>query len=212
MIDLTLIKLAHAAGYTAVASELEKANERASGKLWTESVMRLGRATEAVLYAVAREYHIDLQLHIPELSDIQNSLQGVQVNILKKQSTVEVKKLADLSKQIASAIAVLMENDCSRKGCAGGRPRGNDSILNELIEVIEDPNSKRRLGANKTLLAKVMNERNLGAHASPSGEDRETDPSAFPELAKDFQDLIQTILEVAIGERINRQKLSFGPT
>jgi hypothetical protein len=115
-----------------------------------------------------------------------------------------VKKLSDISKHLSHTIALLMESETFREGIEGDRPRGNDSILNELIAAIEDPASQRRLSASKELLKKIMQERNSGAHASPSGEPRETDPSIFPNMVSDFQEFIRTIVEVAVGERSRR--------
>jgi hypothetical protein len=205
MIHDDLISLAEAAGYEAVATELREAKLRTDAALLTEAIMRLGRATEATLYAAAREFGVRLHLHIPHLSDIQEKLRGFEARILKKSSsTDEVKKLSDISKQLSHTIALLMESESFREGTVGDRVRGNDSILNELIESIDDSGSKRRLGRTKELLQKIMRERNSGAHASPTGEPRETDPSVFPELAGEFQDFIRTIIEVAAGERSRR--------
>ena len=195
-----LIQKAQEAGFNAVAHELIEASKRSEAKLYTEAVLRLGRATEASLYAVAREFGINLQLHIPKLAELQNALRGVEANILKKRDATEVKKLADISKQLAQAIAILMEDSESRNGKSGDRVRGNDSILNEIIDVIDEPGSKRRLGMNKPLLDKIMGERNSGAHASPTGELRETDLDRFPELEGDFQEFIESIIDVAIGQ------------
>lgn len=205
MIDDEVINLADAAGYAAVAFELKEANKRAQKQLMTEAVMRLGRATEATLYAVAREYGVNLQLHIPELAALQDSLRGIEAKILKSGDVSEVKKLAELSKQLSEAIAALMESEDSRGGASGDRVRGNDSILSELILAVDDPSSKRRLGQNKELLRSIMTQRNSGAHASLTGELRETDPSIFPGLAEEFLSFITAVLEVAIGERCHRE-------
>jgi len=202
MIELDLITYAEEAEYDAVAAELRHAQGRVSDKLWTEAVMRLGRATEATLYAAGREFGVKLQLHIPQLSELQTKLRGLESKILKRSSsTDEVKKLADISKQLSQTIASLMESESFREGAEGDRPRGNDSILNELIEAIDDSGAKRRLGAVKGQLQKIMQERNAGAHASPSGDPRETDPAIFPDLAAEFQQFIRTVIEVAVGER-----------
>ena len=205
MIDSDLITYSERAGYGAVAIELQHAKQRASDKLWTEAVMRLGRATEATLYAVGREFGVKLQLHIPQLSDLQTTLRGHEAKILKRSNTTdEVKKLANISKQLSQTIALLMESESYREGREGDHPRGNDSILNELIEAIEDVDSKKRLAGTKTQLQAIMGERNAGAHASPSGEVRETDPEIFPNLSTDFQQFIRTLIDVAIGERARR--------
>jgi hypothetical protein len=188
------------AGYDAVAFELGEAQARSESGLYTEAVMRLGRATEATLYAVARKFGINLLLHIPQLAALQKAVRGIEVSILKNREASEVKKLADISKQLSQAIATLMENESSREGTSGDRPRGNDSILAELIEALSDADAKRRLGRTKGLLTKIMTERNSGAHASPDGTRRETDPGKFPELAKDFQEFIEILIEAASGE------------
>ena len=205
MIQDDLILLAEAAGYEAVAKELREAKLRTDAVLLTEAILRLGRATEATLYAAAREFGVRLHLHIPQLSDIQEKLRGFEAKILKKsRSTDEVKKLSDISKQLSHTIALLMESESFREGTVGDHVRGNDSILNELIESIDDSGSKRRLGKTKESLRKIMRERNSGAHASATGEQRETVPSVFPELASEFQDFIRTIIDVATGEKSRR--------
>lgn len=204
MISKNLIQLADAAGYDAISFELGKAKERADSQLFTEAVMRLGRATEATLYAVAREFDVDLKLHIPALAALQESLIGAETMIMKSGGAAEVKLLANVSKKLSLAVADLMECENSRKGISGERVRGNARILNELILVVGDPSSRRRLKKNKELLNSVMNQRNSGAHACPIGSKREIDPGCFPKLAADFQDFIRAVIEVSIGERSRR--------
>jgi hypothetical protein len=211
MSNMDLIAYAKEAGYDAVAIELGHAQDRARDNLWTEAVMRLGRATEATLYAAAREFGVKIQLHIPQLSDLQTKLRGHESKILKlSSSTEEVKKLADISKQLSQTIALLMESESSREGAEGERPRGNDSILNELIAAIDDSGAKRRLGAVKLQLQTIMQERNAGAHASPNGDPRETDPAIFPNLASEFEQFIRTVIDVAVGERSRKLQLPQG--
>ena len=205
MIRSEIAVLARAAGYDAVAFELVEAEARVKGGLHTEAVMRLGRATEASLYAVAREFGVDLRLHIPQLNKLHGALKGLEVRFLKNRETSEVKKLADVSRLLSQAIAVLMESEETRAGKPGERVRANDGILSDLIEAMGDAASKRRLSKTKPLLSKIMKERNAGAHASPDGARRETDPDGFPSLADDFGAFIQTLIEVAIGERCHRE-------
>jgi hypothetical protein len=196
-----VIEKARAADLDAVAHELVEASSRASAGLYTEAVMRLGRATEATLYGAAREFGIKLQLHIPKLGELQDALRGVEAGILRKGHADEVRKLADISKQLAQAIVLLMEDSDARSGQTGERVRGNDSILSEIVGAIEDPSAKRRLGLNKGLLLEIMGERNSGAHASPTGDLREADRAIFPELEEKFYEFIEAILDVTIGKR-----------
>lgn len=211
MTEEELIKYAQNADFDAVAAELRQAIFLASRDLYTESVMRFGRATEATLYAVGREFGVKLQLHIPQVSDLQSNLRGLEAKILKKsKSTDNVKKLSDISKQLSQTIAILMESESFREGTECDHPRGNDSILKELIAAIEHPESQQKLIATKQLLEKIMHERNAGAHASPTGELRETDPAIFPDLASEFQHFIRTVMEVAVGERGRRLQVLHG--
>lgn len=205
MTDRWVELVAEKAGYEAVAFELSEARRRKEDGLLTEAVMRLGRATEAALYAVARELKVDLRLQIPQLASLQTALKGHEMRILKSRGTDDVKKLADLSKVLAQAIAALMEDVKGRRGESGERARGNDNILGELIEVVGEESSKRRLAQTKPLLQKIMKERNAGAHACPDGNRRETSAEVFPGLAEEFVEFIGTLLEVAIGERSRRE-------
>lgn len=199
MIRHDLIEKAELAEFTAVAHELHAAASRYQAGLFTEAVMRLGRATEASLYAVAREFGINVNLHIPALSVLQDSILGMQARILKIRTTEEVKKLAVISKQLSEAIAVLMEDADSRSGVSCDRPRGNNAILSEVVAAVGDPGSKRRLGMNGPLLEKIMRQRNAAAHAALTGELREIEAVDFSQLAEDFQEFIDCILDIAIG-------------
>jgi hypothetical protein len=212
MIDESLIKLADEAGCEALAIELRRADERARAGQFTEGVMRLGRATEAALYAAAREFHVKIRLHIPQLSQLQAKLRGIEAKIIQShRSTDQVKSLADLSKQLSQAIAELMEREDLRAGTDSNAPRNASSILNELKEVVESSDSKRRLGMIQSTLQKVMDARNGGAHACPTGASREADPAEFPQLAQDFGDVIRTVIEVLVGERSRRTSPAIAP-
>lgn len=204
MVSDEVIAFAEKAGYRAVAEELREAKSRAAACLYTEAVMRLGRATEATLYAAAREFEVSLQLHIPQLANLQDKLRGLELRILTHQTTDKVKELSALSTQLCEAIIALLESEVSRKGSEGPRPRGNDSILKALTEAIDGKEAKRRLGMTNGALQSIMKRRNAGAHASLSGDAQETDPSEFPDLATEFQAFIKTVIEVAIGERARR--------
>ena len=191
----------------AIAYELREAERRAEAGLYTEAVMRLGRATEAALYAVAREFGVNLHLQIPDLVALQQKLQGLEGKILKHPTSDEVHGLADVAHSLAKAISVLASDESARRGTEGERVRGNDSILKELIAVIENPAAQRRLGANNGLLRAIMDQRNSGAHACPRGGLRETDPAVYPQLEGQFDDFLGSLLEIALGERSRREML-----
>jgi hypothetical protein len=204
MIDQQLIEFAKSAGYNVVYEELKRVNELIKNKLFTEATMRLGRATEATIYAVAREFGINLQLHIPELSNIQTQIRQFEASILKKKTTIEVKKLSNISKQLSDAIAELMENEDLRSGSEHAGSRGNDSIFKEIIFLIDDKPTQKRLGQKVELLRSIMDQRNNGAHACPLGNIREIDCRSMPSITENFQDFIQTLLEAAVGDRARR--------
>jgi hypothetical protein len=204
MIDQHLIEFADSAGYSAVSEELKRAEHLIHNTLFTEATMRLGRAAEASLYAVAREFGINLQIRIPELSKIQNKISQFEASILKKKTPTEVKKLSIISKELSDAIAELMENEDLRSGAEQDGSRGNDSIFKEIISSLDDESEKKRLGSKVELLRKIMDQRNNGAHACQLGTIREIESLSMPSLLEDFQDFIQTLLDAAVGERARR--------
>jgi hypothetical protein len=212
MIDENLIQFAHEAGCKALAIELRMANERARAGQFTEGVMRLGRATEAALYAAANEFGMKIRLHIPQLSQLQARLRGIEAKIIKSHRTTDqVRSLADLSRQLSQAIADLMESEDLRAGKDSDAPRSPSSILNELKEIVESPNSRKRLNMIVGTLRTVMDARNGGAHACPTGATREADPDEFPQVAQDFSDVIRTVIEVLVGERSRRRSSELIP-
>jgi len=204
MIDQHLIEFADSAGYSAVSEELRRAEHLIQNSLFTEATMRLGRATEASLYAVSREFGINLQIRIPELSKIQNKISQLEAAILKKKTTAEVKKLSILSKELSEAIAELMENEDLRSGAEQDGSRGNDGIFKEIMASLDGESSKKRLGSKVELLRKIMDQRNNGAHACPFGSIREIEAQSMPSLLEDFQDFIRTLLDTSVGERARR--------
>ena len=151
-------------------------------------------------------------MHIPELDNLNKALRTREIEILNRPYANEVKKLSELSKQLSQAIAELMESEASRSGVEGEFVRSNESILSGLIHVIEDPGSKWRLGRTKETLTKLNKERNSGAHACPKGSLRETEPADYPELESQFDEFLQTLLEVAIGQRARRGPIPSGGT
>jgi hypothetical protein len=201
--------LAEEAGYDAVAFELGEAKARSESGLYTEAVMRLGRATEATLYAVAREFGIQFDLQILKLRLLQNDLRGIESRILKTIDVIEVGALEKLANEdLPNVINQLKSDEMMRRGKSGDSPQGVNSILRDLIATIVDDSARRRLKAKNQLLSSVMKARNTGAHASLTGDRRETDPECFPQLASDFQDFIQALIEVAVGERAHRMMLA----
>jgi hypothetical protein len=206
MINQHLIEFADSAGYSAVSEELRRAEHLIQNSLFTEATMRLGRATEASLYAVSREFgrNLQIRIRIPSLSNIQNRISQFEAEILKKKTTAEVKQLSIISKELSEAIAELMEKEDLRSGAEQDGPRGNDRIFREIISSLDDKSARDRLKSKEQLLRKIMNQRNNGAHACPFGNIREIEVYSMPSLLEDFQDFIQTLLDASVGERARR--------
>jgi hypothetical protein len=147
---------------------------------------------------------VDLHLQIPNLVKLEEEIGRFEGKILKHPTSQEVHGLADVAHSLAKTISVLASDERARRGTEGDRVRGNDSILKHLIAVIEDPASKRRLGAKCPLLTSIMQRRNSGAHACLQGKLRETPREAYPQLEAEFDEFLQTLLEIALGERSRR--------
>src|SRR4051794_36750604 len=100
-----------------VSRELEKSRTLLEAGHSTEAALRLGRAVEAILYAIANEFGIELKnREIKILADLQQSIRTAEVALIRDPSIEKVLALAKISQRLSEAIARLAEDDQSRKG------------------------------------------------------------------------------------------------
>lgn len=201
MIRPNLVAYAEAFSW-AVVHELEQATLRAKSGLFTEAVMRLGRATEASLYAVAKDRGLSvLNQKVQELAIIREQVRACEVELMRSPGIISVKKLAGLSKRIAEAIALLAheESECLAREEEMARP--NEQLLRDIKSSLSDGDSKRRVASIEPLLRSIQDVRNAGAHASLSGEKREIDQEGYEETCEKVNDFLSELFEIALGER-----------
>jgi hypothetical protein len=200
-----LLDVVAAGDFAAVAHELAESRRRSANGLHTEAVLRLGRATEASIYAAAEKFGIDPTLGIRELANLHAELAGTESRILKSTTADEVHHHFDnLTKRLAR-VAKDMQGDFTKaQGRAGQTPRGSSRILKDIQLNATKSHTKRKADRTRTLLRHVMNARNDSAHASPHGHIREVIPPDFDRLRDDGVELILSIILFTLGQASRR--------
>ena len=179
---------------------------------YTEAALRLGRALEAGIYELANLMEIDLTARvIPELDSIQQQIQEAQVKILSTQSAQEVRKLTNIIKNLADAIAALIEDPSQRVGkLTEDRARPNEQLYRELIQRINDPAQKAKLGKEIAQIRVMQSIRNHAAHAALDGTEREINKEEYIELTEKLSTVMATLFEVFIAEQARRTEELLG--
>ena len=191
-----------------VAAEYEQAARLASMSLFTEAVLRLGRATEAALYQVAREAGLGLtDTSIPDLKNVVQAVQQAQVGVIRRRSIEEVKNLSNISRMLSAAIAVLANDESCRAGCPEDSPKRTEQLFREIIQSTDDIGLQRRLAREQATVRQIQDQRNQAAHATPDGSHREFDPQAYDDMLKQVEIFLETILAVLIGIRAKKSLL-----
>jgi hypothetical protein len=189
----------------AIAHELQRANKLEEIGLYTEATMRLGRAIEASLYAVAREFGVSIVARsIEDLTKLRDALRSAEVNVMRKQSSEMVRSLSNLSKSLCEAIARLAEDTPRRAGKENDNPRPNEQILRDILHTLNEPTAKRLLEAKMEFLREIQDARNAGAHASLDGQLREVDKEKYHRVTGLVSELLGSLFDIALGERARK--------
>jgi hypothetical protein len=188
-----------------VVYELNRASKLAEAGLYTEASLRLGRAVEAGLYCIGRELGVDLTNRtIEQLNKLQNDIRSVEVNIIKKGSTSEIRTLCKLSTKLTTAVADLIEHDSQRSGQLSEEPRSTGQLFNEFCQLVDNETIKRRLKTNGTIVHKIQEHRNHAAHASLDGTVRERENHHYEEFNNDVEVFVQLLFELIVSQRAKR--------
>jgi len=135
------------------------------------------------------------------LDNIQQQIQEAQVRITSEQSVQEVRKLANVIKKIADAIATLIEDPSQRVGeLKEDRARPNEQLYRELIQRIDDDAQKAKLGKEMVQIRAMQTIRNHAAHAALDGTEREINKEEYIELTKKLSTVMGTLFEGAYPE------------
>jgi hypothetical protein len=189
----------------AIAYELRRANELRESGLFTEATLRLGRAVEASLFATAREFEVSVVVKsIQILANLSKSLRDAEVNVMRKKSSEEVRSLSNVSKRLSEAIARLTENESARHGNENDIPRGPEEIFRDILQVVSEPSTHRRLKAHEGPLREILDARNAGAHPSLTGQLREVDKERFGRVAGLVDEFLGSLLDIMLGERARK--------
>lgn len=201
-----LQELALVAGYEALAYELAESEKRSDADLYTEAILRLGRATEASVYAAAGEFEIDPTLGIPELANLQRDLAGTESLILKSENPQEVDRCLRLFYEKLERAADCIRADFQKsQGEAGLSPRGTSRVLKDIHLKASASHTRRKAERTATLLRHVMRARNSSAHAAPDGRIQKIEAADFDRLYNDGAELIVSILLFVLG-RVSHKK------
>jgi hypothetical protein len=197
-------ELAAAADFDAVSHELTQSQKRLDNGLHTEAVLRLGRATEACVYAAAGTFGIDATVGIREFSDLHGKLTGTESLIIKSRSPGDVDRhLDELTKQLKTVVESMRDDFSKTNGEAGQSPRGSLRLLKDVHLNATKPHTRRKAKRTHTLLRQVMGARNDSAHAAPDGQIREVAANDVDRLLDDGAELITSIIMFALGQRSN---------
>lgn len=198
----------------AVDREVRRSMELAKGEFYTEATLRLGRALEAGIYAVARLMNIDLTATAKvnhELESVQSKLEEAQDKIWLSRSPDNIALLTDVMKRLSDAMATLLQSPNEQLAKTGKiQARSNLKLYSSLINTVTDPALKTKLGLGKIKVKEIQDIRNNAAHAALDGSEREIDKTNFQELIQIFKEVMETLFEVFIAEqsRITEEELS----
>jgi hypothetical protein len=76
------------------------------------------------------------------------------------------------------------------------QPKNNESLLREILSVVDDERFRRKLRVQNGPLRAIQNVRNQAAHASLDGAVREVDPCQFRSLAENLSVFFGGLLEL----------------
>jgi hypothetical protein len=123
----------------------------------------------------------------------------------KAQDESQVRQLAEVSKSLSEAIAYLIGDDKRRKGSPSSEPRRQDSLVRELIQLVEGQDTKAKLARQQSVLGAIRDARNKAAHADPSGGPRELVAKEYQELHTVVEEFLNVLVNIAIGIRAARE-------
>lgn len=198
----------------AVDREVKHSIELARDNYYTEATLRLGRALEAGIYAVARLMDIDLTATAKvnyELEGVQSKLEEAQDKIWLSRSPENIALLADVMKNLSDAMATLVQSPNEQLTKTGKiQARSNLKLYSGLTSKILDPDLKAKLRAETIQVKRIQDVRNSAAHAALDGSEREIGEDDFQELIQKFVTVAGILFEVFITEqsRITEEKIS----
>ena len=198
----------------AVDREVRRSIELAKGAFYTEATLRLGRALEAGIYAVARLMDIDLTATAKvnhELEGVQSKLEVAQDKIWLSRSPENIALLAGVMKRLSDAMATLVQSPNEQLTTAGKiQARSNLKLYSSLINKVADPGLKAKLGAETSQVKEIQVIRNSAAHAALDGSEREIDKANFQRLIRIFITVMEILFEVFIAEQSRITEGDFG--
>jgi len=191
----------------AAATEYEKASNLHDSGFVTEAGLRLGRAVEAALYSIARDLDVSLtDKVIEDIENIRKALAAKSVVIMRKAGDAnQVRSLSDVSKSLSEAIASLIEDDNLRMGAPSTEPRRIDALLRDLLQVLENADTKAKLNRQQSVLMAIRVARNKAAHADPSGYPRELSEEEYQGLFSAVKEFLAALVNISIGVRASKQ-------
>lgn len=192
----------------ASAREFDLACRLQEAGFLTESGLRLGRAVEAGLYAVARELVLPLtDTVVREIEHLCSGLREKGHEIMRgPEDASKVRQLADVSKNLSEAIAYLVEYPERRKGVPRDAPRRSEALAREMIKLVPEVSLKAQLGRQKLVLRDIQDARNNTAHADIDGGARELSTDEYQKLRKDVEEYLLTLCKVMIGIRASKEE------
>ena len=183
--------------------EVERAGELASEQLYTEAAVRLGRAMESALYAVAREVGLGVEdVEIEPIKKLRDMLWAVQVEILRRFDRSSAKsRMGDVAKLFAVAIADIFSDDDHHNGSPSDEPRRTSALIKELIAYSPDDTVKGQLGKASPVVATLQKARNAAAHAPTDGGTREYNKEEYLAMTEDLEKVLTAVASMIAAVR-----------
>lgn len=187
--------------------ELRLAEEHFNNGLYTECVLRMGRACEAALYAAASQLGVLIAARsISQLKGLRDKLDNIERDILRTGSLTSVtEKLPDAAKVLSKAIAELSSKEEARAGQPDDNARPHSNVV--LLVAIQRSLSKeqqfqtRRFSQIKGQLENFQKRRNRTAHARPDGVLSECDEQQAKDAITFLNDFLGDLFEAVIADR-----------
>ena len=196
----------------AVFREMNMSASLVTKGCYTEAALRLGRAMEAGIYAVARLMEVDLTPRvIPKIDNAQEQLRQAQVKLLRSQSIKNIRELTNVIKKLSDAVASFIEDPTQLVGeLREDRTRPTEQLYRELSQQISDSALKAKLDKEQQQIREMQIIRNRAAHAARDGMAREISKREYIELTEKLSTVMATLFEVFIAEQARRTEELLG--
>jgi len=193
--------------YYVISREFEELNKHYVQKSYTSSGLRAGRALEFMFFSLAESWSISLtKERIRELQLVVNNMINIESNIIKdldEEKSLGSKKKLQIEKslsRVSRKIELLKKNLDKGFSCESQKKSSPFALFKDIERAFAgDDEISRDLEHIKDndLIKKVMDKRNIAAHADISGKFNELDKSQVDTMIRDLEEIIFRLVNIA---------------